>query len=92
MVEVDGNYRPDLKGLRLSHDLLGSGLLRDGNYRPDLKGLRLNAAIFGELNSLFDGNYRPDLKGLRRLRNSATSNHILCSDGNYRPDLKGLRP
>ena len=50
MVEVvegkkDGNYRPDLKGLRRSGLCLPR--LReegfDGNYRPDLKGLRQNS-------------------------------------------------
>jgi len=66
--KVDGNYRPDLKGLRLLQD--GSRELPvgcpDGNYRPDLKGLRLLRQT-PTLCDYSDGNYRPDLKGLRLL-------------------------
>jgi len=64
----DGNYRPDLKGLRLLPWFSYVSLLEiDGNYRPDLKGLRLS---WKELrpcrkDNFTDGNYRSDLKGLR---------------------------
>jgi len=41
MDSLDGNYRPDLKGLRLSWAIASAiTLTSDGNYRPDLKGLR----------------------------------------------------
>jgi len=38
----DGNYRPDLKGLRRGINRTADTIpCADGNYRPDLKGLRL---------------------------------------------------
>jgi len=41
-MDVDGNYRPDLKGLRQKvDDFSHLDDFKDGNYRPDLKGLRL---------------------------------------------------
>jgi len=41
----DGNYRPDLKGLRRQEPKIAGWVSGnwDGNYRPDLKGLRLHA-------------------------------------------------
>jgi len=66
-IGFDGNYRPDLKGLRQQRGaFMGHGVVNDGNYRPDLKGLR-RCAGFDVCDNRFDGNYRPDLKGLRRL-------------------------
>jgi len=62
----DGNYRPDLKGLRRRG---GGGKefvhYLDGNYRPDLKGLRPLVCSGDGQSPDRDGNYRPDLKGLR---------------------------
>jgi len=64
---LDGNYRPDLKGLRLKreHVVRQFRKIKDGNYRPDLKGLRLFAFQQSGEVDVDDGNYRPDLKGLR---------------------------
>jgi len=63
----DGNYRPDLKGLRhvLDDRFRDRPNVFDGNYRPDLKGLRRNRLNVLRRIGGRDGNYRPDLKGLR---------------------------
>jgi len=47
-VNIDGNYRPDLKGLRQRQRAVALIARPDGNYRPDLKGLRLPVVQQGD--------------------------------------------
>jgi len=73
----DGNYRPDLKGLRLFDSFFRlPRKSEDGNYRPDLKGLRQHTAVLSRLVRRHDGNYRPDLKGLRLLSNKEAKSGV----------------
>jgi len=56
----DGNYRPDLKGLRRRRAVVRSATVEVMMEITDLDNREAKSTAFS-----FDGNYRPDLKGLR---------------------------